>query len=143
VGSRGFRKPAAPNMNRQWAVVSIVVAAGIEVATGVVLIIRPALSGWLLFGAELSAAGQALGRLTGFTLLSLALACWPGLGAERRSAVRALLIFSLLSAIFLVYLGVGSELVGPLLWPAAAVHAALTIILVLGWLKASPYPGPA
>ena len=41
--------------------------------------------------------GPALGRLTGFTLLSLALACWPGLGREGRPAVPALLTFSLLA----------------------------------------------
>ena len=42
--------------------------AGVEVVTGRVLVIIPSPFGWLLFGAELSDAGQALGRLTGFTL---------------------------------------------------------------------------
>jgi hypothetical protein len=107
----------------------------VEVVTGLVVIIRPSLFGRLLFGAQFSPPGQALGRLTGFTLLSLALACWPGLGTERRSAVRALLVFSLLSAIYLVYLGAGSGLVGPLLWPAAALHAALAILLAFSRLR--------
>ena len=111
----------------------ITVAAALEVVTGLVLIIRPSLFGQLVFGAEFSAPGQALGRLAGFALLALALACWPGLGAERRSAARALILFSLLSAVYLVYLGVRSGLVGPLLWPAAATHAALTVMLVRGW----------
>jgi hypothetical protein len=53
---------------------------------------------WLLFGAELSVAGQAVGRFAGIALVSLALACWPGL-AERKSSARALILFSLLSAI--------------------------------------------
>ena len=44
------------------------------------------------------------------------------------SAIRALLVFSLLSAVYLVYLGVGRELVGILLWPAASGYAALTIL---------------
>jgi hypothetical protein len=113
------------------------VAAAVEVATGLVLIIRPSLAGWLLFGAELSDAGQALGRLAGFALLALALAYWPVLGAERRSAVRALLILSLFTTIYLVYLGVRGEPVGILLWPAAALHAALTVLLVRGWLNRS------
>jgi hypothetical protein len=41
------------------------------------------------------------------------------------------------TTVYLVYLGVGSALVGPLLWPAAALHGALTIILVRGWLGSS------
>ena len=122
-------------MDRQLGVISIAVAAGVEVVTGLVLIIRPSLFARLLFGAELSAAGQALGRLAGFALLALALACWPTGGVGSRSAVRALLAFSLFSAVYLVYVGVGRELVGILLWPAAALHAALTIILARVWLN--------
>ena len=67
-------------MNLRQGTTWIAVAAGVEVVTGLVLIIRPTVFIWLLFGAELSAAGQVLGRLTGFTLLALALGCWPGLG---------------------------------------------------------------
>ena len=124
-------------MNRRSGEQWVALAASVEVVTGLVVIIRPSLFGRLLFGAQFSSPGQALGRLTGFTLLSLALACWPGLGTERRSAVRALLVFSLLSAIYLVYLGAGSGLVGPLLWPAAALHAALAILLAFSWLRRS------
>jgi hypothetical protein len=46
-----------------------------------------------------------------------------------------LLAFSLLSAFYLIYLGIGSRLIGPLLWPAAALHAVLTIILFRVWLN--------
>jgi len=107
----------------------VTVAAAIEVVTGLVLIVRPRLFASLLFGAEFSPAGQALSRLAGFALLALTLACWPRLGVERRTAVRALLVFSLLSAFYLVYLGVASGLTGPLLWPAATLHLALAILL--------------
>ena len=119
--------------------ISIAVAAGIEVATGLVLIIRPSLFAQLLFGAELSGVGRALGRLAGFALLALALACWPRGEGESRSvsARRALLVFSLLTTVYLVFLGVRSALVGPLLWPAAALHAALAILLARGWLGRS------
>jgi hypothetical protein len=115
----------------------VAVAAAVEVVTGLVLIVRPSLFGRLLFGAGFSAAGQALGRLAGFALLALALACWAGLGAERRSAALALILFSLLSTIYLVYLGIRGEPVGILLWPAAATHAALTITLTRDWLDSS------
>jgi hypothetical protein len=126
-------------VNRQSGERWVAVAAVVEMVTGLVLLIYPPLFGWLLFGAALSDAGQALGRLAGIALLALALACWPGL-AERKSSARALILFSLLSAIYLLYLGVGSGPVGILLWPAAALHAALTILLVWTWLTVHQAP---
>jgi hypothetical protein len=63
----------------------VVVAAGVEVATALVLIIRPSLCAWLLFGAEFLAPGQALGRLAGFALLPLAMACWPPANGQSRA----------------------------------------------------------
>ena len=59
----------------------------------------------------------------------MAWACWPGIAAEARAAPRALLAFSLFTTIYLIYLWVGGELVGILLWPAAILHAALTVLL--------------
>ena len=104
-------------MSQQLGVTSIAVPAGVEVATGLFLIIRPSLCVRLLFGAELSDPGQALARLTGFALLSLALACWPRRGTERGpvSALRALLLFSVLTTAYLAYLGIGGALIGILL----------------------------
>jgi len=117
----------------------IAVAAAVEVGTALVLLIRPALFVRLLFGAALSGAGQALGRLAGIALIALALACWPRKNAasEASAALPALLVFSLLATIYLIYLGFGGALAGPLLWPAAGLHAALTIILALRWLNRS------
>jgi hypothetical protein len=37
---------------------------------------------------------------------------------------RALSLFSLLATVYLLYLGIGSGLVGSLLWPASALHAS-------------------
>jgi hypothetical protein len=110
----------------------ISVAAAIEAATGVVLIIRPSALVWLLLGADLSPAGQALGRVAGFALVSLGWACWPRseTANERTRAPLALLIYNLLTTSYLSYLGVGGELAGVLLWPAVAVHAALSIFLI-------------
>ena len=118
---------------RRW----VAVAAAVEVVTGLVLIIRPSLFVWLLFGAELATAGQALGRLAGFSLLALALASWPSRGAEKSSmsALRALSVFSLLSALYLAWLGASGGQTGILLWPAAAIHAGLTIVLARIWLR--------
>jgi hypothetical protein len=123
--------------NLRYGTQSIAVAAAIEAVMGLILISRPSVFVRLLLGAELSNSGQALGRLAGFALLALALACWPGARAESRPApaLQALLAFSVLTAIYLLYLGIGSELVGKLLWPAAALHAIVAIILARAWLR--------
>ena len=117
----------------------IAAAAGVEIGTGLVLIIRPSLFTWLLFGAPLPPAGQALGRLAGFALLALALACWPrqSTAEASRSALAALFGFSVLTAIYLVYLGIVRQLAGLLLWPAGALHLALAILLARAWLAGS------
>jgi hypothetical protein len=52
-------------------------AAVVEVGTGLVLIIDPAIVVTLLLGAEVSGVGTLLGRCFGVALLALGLACWP------------------------------------------------------------------
>lgn len=52
------------------------VAAAIEAATGLALIIYPQAVASLLLGADLVAAGIAVGRVAGIALLSVGLACW-------------------------------------------------------------------
>jgi hypothetical protein len=54
------------------------------------------------------------------------LAPWRGAG---QVGLAALFVFSLLTTIYLFYVGVRGELVGLMLWPAAVVHAGLTVIL--------------
>ncbi|MGA7570401.1 MAG: hypothetical protein WCC70_10905 [Candidatus Aquilonibacter sp.] len=97
----------------------IVIAAVFEAITGLVLIIDPSLLGWLLLGTALSASGIAVGRLAGCALLALGASASP----------RGLLAYNVLAAIFFICLGLRGELVGTLLWPAAAVHAFLAILL--------------
>ena len=95
--------------------------------------VSPSLFVRLLLGAELSEPGQALGRLTGFALLALGLACWPAAQAQSRTgaALRAMLIYSLLTTSYLLYLGTTGDLVGLLLWPAIAFHAVSTLLSVV------------
>ncbi len=119
------------------------VASAIEVGTGLVLIGSPSLFVRLLLDVELSEPGQVLGRLGGFALLALVLACWPGGGTHSAavSSLRALLVFSVLVALYLVYLGISGHLVGPLLWPAAVLHSAVAIFLTRTWVNTSPSRG--
>jgi hypothetical protein len=96
---------------------------------GLVLLTSPPLFSRLIFGAELSEAGQALGRLAGIALVGFALASWAAPVGAGQPAVRAPLIYNLLATIYLCYLGVADQLVGILLWPAVALHAFLSILL--------------
>jgi hypothetical protein len=110
------------------------VAVGIEVLTGLALIFDPSLVTRMLFAGELSTAGLALAPLAGFGLLALCIACWPGARtADLTPAFRAMLTFSALSALYLVYHVVRGGSAGFLLWPAAVTHAALATALV--WVR--------
>ena len=111
-------------------------AAIIEAATGLALMIHPSLVTRLLLGDGVSGAGMALGRVAGFALLSLGLACWSRLDSAGANtpALRAMLTYNLLATLYLAYLGIGGRLVGSLLWPGVVIHAVMTILLARAWL---------
>ena len=113
----------------------LAVAAVLEAATGLVLIVHPSLVSWLLLGEVVSGAGIVVGRVAGFALLSLGLACWPGIDSAgvRNSALRALLAYNLLTTLYLAFLGLAGQPVGRLLWPAVALHAGMTFLLARAW----------
>ena len=110
-------------------------AAVVEVSTGLVLMIDPAIVVTLLLGAEVSGAGTLLGRCFGIALFALGLACWPSRQrAEGGSpAFRAMLIYNVLIALYLAYLGTVVHLGGLLLWPGVALHAVVASLLVWTW----------
>jgi hypothetical protein len=104
-------------------------AVAVEIAsTGLILLIGPVLFGRLILGAELSVAGEALGRLTGIALLGFALTSWPDPSA--RSVARAMLAYNLLAGLYLCHLAIAGESVGVLLWPAVALHLFFAVLLV-------------
>jgi hypothetical protein len=109
----------------------IAVAAAVEVAAGLVLMVSPPLVAQLVLNGNLNDAGQALGRVGGFGLLGLGLAGWPASShaGVNRAAARGLLAYNVLAAAFFIYLGARGTLVGALLWPAAALHTILAILL--------------
>jgi len=107
----------------------LLLAAVSETATGLALLIVPSLVGRLLLGAELTGVSVPVARVTGIALIALAVACWPG-----RTALCGMLTYSVLATAFLAYLGIRGHWVGPLLWPAVAAHAVLTILLARAWL---------
>ena len=105
------------------------VAAAIEAATGLALIIYPQAVASLLLGADLGTAGIAVGRVAGIALLSLGLVCWMSRKvANESAALVAILTYNLLVTMYLLSLALVGELVGILIWPAIAIHAVLTLL---------------
>lgn len=112
----------------------LALGAIIEALMGLALTFHPALVVRLLLGGALSGAGLALGRVAGFGLLSLGLACWPRAGAAL-PAIQAMFTYNLLATVYLAYLRLGGELVGRLLLPAIVLHAVLALLFARAWSK--------
>jgi hypothetical protein len=106
----------------------VMVGAALEATAGCALIANPDLFVQLLIGASLSHGGIVVGRVGGFALLSLGLACWPGKDATAQSTL-ALFTYNLLVALYVVFLSVVGGFVGYLLWPTCALHALLALLL--------------
>src|SRR4029453_48874 len=106
----------------------LTVAAVAEAATGLALIIVPSLVGRLLLGAELTGVSIPVARLTGIALIALGVACLP-----RCTALCGMLTYNALATLYLLYLAIRGEWIGPLLWPAVVLHTILTLLLVVAW----------
>ena len=105
-------------------------AAVLEAATGVALLIVPSLVGRLLFGEEFTGIVIAVARVLGIALLALGVSCWPG-----STALCGMLTYSALATVYLLYLAIRAEWVGPLLWPVVVIHALLTALLTRAWFE--------
>jgi hypothetical protein len=103
----------------------LIFAALAETATGLALLIAPSLVGQLLLGEELTGIAIPVGRVAGIALIALGVTCWPG-----RPLV-GMLIYSAAVTLYLAYLGFVDGFAGTFLWPAVALHAFLTVLLLL------------
>jgi hypothetical protein len=108
----------------------LTIAAVLEVATGVALLIVPSLVGRLLFGEELTGIVIPVARVLGIALLALGVGCWPG-----STALCGMLTYGALVTLYLLYLAIRGEWVGPLLWPVVALHAILSVLLAWAWFQ--------
>ena len=104
-------------------------AAIAEAVTGLALLVVPSLVGRVLLGEELTGVAIPVARVLGIALIALGVACWPG-----RTALCGMLTYSALATAFLAYLGIRGHWVGPLLWPAVALHAVMVVLLFRAWL---------
>ena len=108
----------------------LTLAAVVEAATGLALIIVPSLIGRLLFGTEFTGVANPAARVTGIALLALGVGCWPG-----STAFCGILTYSALVTLYLLSLAIRGEWVGPLLWPVVVIHALLTALLARAWFQ--------
>jgi hypothetical protein len=107
---------------------TLLTIAGVgEAATGAAMLIAPSLIARLLLGAELAGVAIAVARVTGIALVGLGVSCLSD------SAWLGMWIYTALATLYLLYLGVGTEWAGKLLWPAIFVHAILTVLLARAW----------
>jgi hypothetical protein len=113
----------------------LTISASIELATGIAIILSPRLVANVLFSTELNPGGEAIGRVGGCGLVSLAIACWPR-GAclpgerEHEQPTRALFLYNLLAACYLSYLELSGDFASPFLIPAALLHTILTLLFI-------------
>ena len=99
-------------------------ASGLEVLTGLGLVVAPSLLARLLFGSGMDPAGEATGRIAGLVMLCLAAGCWPRAASAEAHALLPLLALSVAcDCSMLIAIGLAGRTVGVLLWPAAAAHA--------------------
>jgi hypothetical protein len=95
-----------------------------EIATGLALLIVPALVGRWLFGTELAGVAIPVARVLGIALIALGVGCLPG-----RSALCGMLTYNLLGTVYFAYLAINGMWAGPVLWPVVGLHAVFTILL--------------
>lgn len=108
----------------------LVLSSSLELVTGLVAIAAPSLLANVLLSSALTRAGEAIGRVCGFGLLSLAIACWPREGKDDTQAISGLFVYNVLASCYLGYLKVTGAFSGLLLLPACIVHGLLTLLFV-------------
>jgi len=116
-------------------------ASGLEVLTGLGLVVEPSLLARLLFGSDLNGAGEATGRIAGLVMICLAAGCWPrDAEISKSQGLIPLAALSWLATAFLVVSALGAN-VGLLLWPAAALHLILAVLLTRTFMASRRSPG--
>lgn len=114
----------------------LTVSALLEAATGVALIVAPALPISLLIDVALDTPERlVVARVAGSALLALGLACWlardRGQSLAGRGVVAAMLLYYAALAAVLFYAALALKLSAIGLWPAVVLHGALALWCVV------------
>jgi hypothetical protein len=103
--------------------------ATIEAVTGVALVVAPSSLVSVLMNASLEGSGALIvARITGFALLSLAIACWQSRNNSSASAiVQAMLFYNITIAALLVYCIFVEKFSALGLGPVLILHIGLAV----------------
>jgi hypothetical protein len=109
----------------------LLVTAVIELGAGVALLCIPAAAAALLLGAPLDTpVAVTLGRVAGTALFALGVASWlaqyDAQSCAARGLVGAIVLYNFGAVVVLGVAGIQLRPVGIALWPAVALHAAMT-----------------
>lgn len=100
----------------------------LEAATGMTLLIAPAVLVGLLLGVVPGdAAGLVVSQVAGAALLARGVACWLARGGGTKGVMTAALIYNVAVALVLLGGWYGQSLSGIAFWPAITVHITLAI----------------
>jgi len=110
----------------------LIVTAVAEMATGLALLLLPAIPLKLLIGVtQLGPEVELVSRIAGAALLAIGIASWLARADSNNPAQRGLLtrvlIYDGAAAALLAYAGLILKLDGIALWPAVVLHAALAV----------------
>jgi hypothetical protein len=107
----------------------VVGAAWFEIVVGAIFLIAPSVPCVLLFGATPDGVAMIFARWAGIALISLGITFrpWTAVGAR---AKLGLLAWNAGAAFLFTWVGVAATLHGPLLWPAAILHAVIAAALL-------------
>jgi hypothetical protein len=100
--------------------------AVIEAGAGLGLVAVPELVAKLLFAVDAVGAGVPLGRMAGVALLALGLGSWLARDQHTKAVAGGMLLYNGGVAVVLVAAAL-SGMTGLLLWPAVALHMAMTV----------------
>jgi hypothetical protein len=108
----------------------LVISALLETAIGLSLLFLPALPLAILLGLEPAAIETLfVGRVAGAALLAIGVASWmarvDAFTPAQFGLLAGLLIYDATVAILLVFAATVLKMIGVLLWPTVALHAAL------------------
>jgi len=108
----------------------LLITALVETATGLCLLLFPAVLFAILLGAKrVTVDTMFVGRITGAALLAMGVASWMArvdtLTASQRGLLTSILVYDVAVSLLLAFAGAVLEMRGVLLWPAVALHAVL------------------
>ncbi|HET7167512.1 MAG TPA: hypothetical protein VFI94_20425 [Pseudolabrys sp.] len=108
------------------------VTAVVEAATGLCLLILPAVLFAVLLGLDHATVDAIfVGRLAGAALLAIGIASWMARTDTRTPAqlglLTGILIYNAAATLLLAYAGAVLKMMGVLLWPAVVIHAVLVV----------------